>query len=96
MKYIEEIFLIYYTESNGRRYLVDATNDLDQWIKYNNSTRDLDLEQVRLEQMTLGELQLEYEAWLGKEPYDDTSAEQLIEDIMDEMYDHNNRNFQIE
>jgi len=42
MKYIEEIFLIYYTESNGRRYLVDATNDLDQWIKYNNSTRDLD------------------------------------------------------
>ena len=57
---------------------------------------DLDLEQVRLEQMTLGELQLEYEAWLGKEPYHDTSAEQLIEDIMDEMYDHNNRNFQIE
>ena len=57
---------------------------------------DLDLEQVRLEQMTLRELQLEYEAWLGKEPYEDTSAEQLIEDIMDEMYDHNNRNFQIE
>ena len=57
---------------------------------------DLDLEQVRLEQMTLGELQLEYEAWLGKEPYEDTSVEQLIEDIMDEMYDHNNRNFNIE
>ena len=57
---------------------------------------DLDLEQVRLEQMTLGELQLEYEAWLGNEPYEDTSVEQLIEDIMDEMYDHNNRNFQIE
>ena len=57
---------------------------------------DLDLEQVRLEQMTLKELRSEYEAWLGNEPYDDTPPDQLIENITDEMYDHNNRNFQIE
>lgn len=34
------IAIIRYTESTGREYIVDITNDLDKWIVDNNSTRD--------------------------------------------------------
>ncbi len=36
----EKIFLIYYTEGSGRRYLVAVTDDTEKWLEYNNSSRD--------------------------------------------------------
>ena len=35
-----KMYLIWYTEGSGRKYLVAATDNLEKWLEYNNSTRD--------------------------------------------------------
>ena len=37
-----DIYIIRYTEANGRKYVVDVTNNKEKWILENNSTRDED------------------------------------------------------
>lgn len=36
----EKVFLIYHTESTGRKYLVAVTNNTEKWLEHNNSSRD--------------------------------------------------------
>tara|TARA_R100001443_G_scaffold114946_1_gene131768 strand:+ start:1389 stop:1577 length:189 start_codon:yes stop_codon:yes gene_type:complete len=51
-----ELAIIRYTESNGRTYIVDITNDVDKWIVDNNSTRDED------QQEKLSDFNIEYKS----------------------------------
>jgi hypothetical protein len=38
----QDIYIIRYTEGNGRTYVVGITNNKDKWIRDNNSTRDVE------------------------------------------------------
>ena len=40
----EKVYIIYFTESSGRRYIVTVTNNPEKWIKFNNHLRDNDEE----------------------------------------------------
>ena len=48
------MYLIWYTEGSGRRYLVDTTDNLEKWLEYNNSLRDEE-EAERLESFEIEE-----------------------------------------
>ncbi len=37
---IDQVYVIYYTESGGNRYAEAGTDNLDAWIKYHNSGRE--------------------------------------------------------
>ena len=39
MKQIK-MYLIWYYESTGEKYLVATTDNLEKWLEHNNSTRD--------------------------------------------------------
>lgn len=36
----DNVYVIYYTESNGNRYAEAITDNLNEWIKHHNSQRE--------------------------------------------------------
>lgn len=51
-KQVDQVYVVYFTENNGNRYIETITDNPKQWLKYHNIDREED-EQEKLDDFEL-------------------------------------------